>query len=150
VLASTAAANGAAHAVWTHPASGAQLFVGAMTAAQDASFLAEAGVKHVVSCIGSENSGYSFHFSSENDQETTGTDDSFGCLSSHPGEQWLYMAVGSPGDIDIHTSSPEDHDVAVWGRDYYSTAVQLLLYKLHCYRCVKLAASSMALTNLAQ
>ena len=56
MLASAAAANGAAHAVWTHPASGAQLFVGAMTAAQDASFLAEAGVKYVVSCIGSENS----------------------------------------------------------------------------------------------
>ena len=47
---------GAAHAVWTHPATGASLFVGGMSAAQDPAFLKAAAIKYIVNCIGSKNS----------------------------------------------------------------------------------------------
>ena len=55
VLASSTAAA-AASVIWTHPTSGAKLYVGSMPAAQDRHFLAAAEIRHVVNCIGSQNS----------------------------------------------------------------------------------------------
>jgi hypothetical protein len=58
---------------------------------------------------------YNFEFSSNNNRQTTGTTDNWGCLSSHPGEQWMYITIDSAGSLAMHTSSAQDHDYAVWG-----------------------------------
>ena len=60
-------------------------------------------------------SAYSFEFSSNNNQQTSGTSDSWGCLGSHPGEQWMYITIDSSGGFAMDTSSAQDHDYAVWG-----------------------------------
>ena len=65
-------------------------------------------------CVDSS-SRYSFEFSANNDKQTTGTSDEFGCLSSHPGEQWMYLTVDAAGTLAMDTSSNRDHDFAVWG-----------------------------------
>ncbi|GMI06250.1 hypothetical protein TrVE_jg13511 [Triparma verrucosa] len=39
----------------------------------------------------------------------------FGCLASHPGEQWLYISIASAGNMVFETTSNSDHDYAVWG-----------------------------------
>lgn len=59
---------------------------------------------------------YHFEFDASNDQETPWTSsDDFGCLRSHPGEQWLYLTVQRDGTFAMMTSSEIDHDYAVWG-----------------------------------
>jgi hypothetical protein len=58
---------------------------------------------------------YNFEFSSSNNQQTTGTYDNWGCLGSHPGEQWMYITIDGPGNFAMITSSAQDHDYAVWG-----------------------------------
>ena len=62
------------------------------------------------------NDGTSYDFFLSGTEATTtcpGCD--FGCLSTHPGEQWLYIEIASPGDVQFTTSSTSDHDYAVWG-----------------------------------
>ncbi|GMI25177.1 hypothetical protein TeGR_g6390 [Tetraparma gracilis] len=48
---------------------------------------------------------------------TTGTTSggNFGCLSTHPGEQWLYINIASGGNMKFLTESQADHDYAIWG-----------------------------------
>jgi hypothetical protein len=59
---------------------------------------------------------YHFEFAASNDQETPWTSsDDFGCLRSHPGEQWLYLTIQRGGAFAMATSSRRDHDYAVWG-----------------------------------
>ena len=60
---------------------------------------------------------YSFEFTSINGLETTAAagSDRFGCLNSHPGEQWLYLTIQTSGSFAMDTSSDRDHDYAVWG-----------------------------------
>jgi len=65
-------------------------------------------------CITST-STYEFEMTSANILTTTDTSDDFGCLEETPGEQWLYMTVGTGGNIDLTTTSFDDHDVALWG-----------------------------------
>eukprot|EP00520_Triparma_pacifica_P016628 CAMPEP_0118632980 /NCGR_PEP_ID=MMETSP0785-20121206/741_1 /TAXON_ID=91992 /ORGANISM="Bolidomonas pacifica, Strain CCMP 1866" /LENGTH=162 /DNA_ID=CAMNT_0006523801 /DNA_START=194 /DNA_END=679 /DNA_ORIENTATION=- len=57
---------------------------------------------------------YNFYLAKDG-TETTGTGDSFGCLSSHKGEQWLYIRIDTPGEMKFLTTSIADHDYAVWG-----------------------------------
>ncbi|GMI31174.1 hypothetical protein TrRE_jg11446 [Triparma retinervis] len=62
------------------------------------------------------NDGTSYNFYLAKDgTATTGTADNFGCLSTHSGEQWLYIKVDTPGDMKFLTTSTKDHDYAVWG-----------------------------------
>ena len=62
------------------------------------------------------NDGTSYNFYLAKDgTATTGTSDNFGCLSTHKGEQWLYIKVATPGDMKFLTTSVVDHDYAVWG-----------------------------------
>jgi len=71
-------------------------------------------------CIGGEGEAFSFRFASEG-SITSGTGDNFGCLKSHPGEQWFYFAPEDSGRLDVISEStddsglPQDHDYAVWG-----------------------------------
>ena len=59
---------------------------------------------------------YHFEFSASNDQATPWTSgDDFGCLMSHPGEQWLYLTIQRGGAFAMTTSSQRDHDYAIWG-----------------------------------
>ena len=59
---------------------------------------------------------YHFEFVSSNDQQTPWTSsDHFGCLMTHPGEQWLYLTIQRGGVFAMTTSSSRDHDYAVWG-----------------------------------
>ena len=60
---------------------------------------------------------YRFEFLSSNDQETSWqtSDDDFGCLMSHPGEQWMYITIQLSGAFAMTTTSERDHDYALWG-----------------------------------
>ena len=65
-------------------------------------------------CV-SASAQYNFEFLDSNNLQTSVGSDNFGCLYSHPGEQWLYITVQDPGDFHMVTSSARDHDFAVWG-----------------------------------
>jgi hypothetical protein len=58
---------------------------------------------------------YRFEFFRDNNQATTGTSDQFGCLRTHPGEQWLYLTIEQSGALAMTTTSTHDHDYALYG-----------------------------------
>jgi len=66
-------------------------------------------------CPNSDGTSYEFEFLSSNIAETQCAGCNWGCLVSHPGEQWLYFNVDSSGDLQFTTQSANDHDYAVWG-----------------------------------
>ena len=47
---------------------------------------------------------YQFFLQGSTTAETVGGD--FGCLSTHPGEQWLYFEVSTAGNAAFYTESP--------------------------------------------
>ena len=60
---------------------------------------------------------YDFYLAGTEAQTTCSpsTNCNFGCLASHPGEQWLYLTISSPGNMVFSTTSTSDHDYAIWG-----------------------------------
>jgi hypothetical protein len=58
---------------------------------------------------------YSFFLKRFDPPVTTSCPCNFGCLSTHPGEQWLYINIASSGDMKFLTESVADHDYAIWG-----------------------------------
>lgn len=63
-----------------------------------------------------DGTSYSFFLAGCTDPNCpTSTGGNFGCLASHPGEQWLYISIASAGNMVFDTTSNSDHDYAVWG-----------------------------------
>jgi len=57
--------------------------------------------------------GATFMFDSTNTGTTHGGN--FGCLYSHPNENWFYFKADTTGTLRMRTVTGRDHDFAIWG-----------------------------------
>ena len=61
------------------------------------------------------NDGTAYQFFLKGSTTGTTANGDFGCLSTHPGEQWLYVNIAGDGNMKFKTQSAADHDYAIWG-----------------------------------
>ena len=70
------------------------------------------------------NDGTAYEFFLQGSSTTQTPIGDFGCLTNHPGEQWLWFEVKTAGNVVFDSTSPKDHDYAIWG-PYASKAAML-------------------------